>query len=56
MSRKDFYEFMEVFLKGLNLFKIQIGFASEFYNQNTKRFGSWEKRKFYLAKFGDFWR
>jgi hypothetical protein len=26
MSRKDFYEFMEVFLKGLNLFKIQTKF------------------------------
>jgi hypothetical protein len=43
MSRKDFGEFMRFFPKGLNFFKIQIGFFPEFYNSKSK--GIWKLGK-----------
>jgi hypothetical protein len=45
MSRKDFGEFMRFFPKGLNFFKIQIGFFLNFIIQNPKGFGSWAKNE-----------
>jgi hypothetical protein len=49
MSTNTFGEFMELFPKGLNPFKIQTRFKLEFVMeiivQNPERIGSWAKKK-----------